>query len=160
MIRINVEAVVDLCGLFLPPMTANRAGAVLNTASTAAFQPFPGQAAYAASKAFVLSYSQALNAEQAGTGVSVTALCPGPVRTEFNEVAGIGEEAAARALPRILWLSADDVAHQAIDGMVKGRAVVIPGKANAAGAALAHLTPRRVLLPIVARQHPSLRARS
>jgi len=88
MVRTDVEAVVDLCTLFLPGMVERGRGAVLNVASTAAFQPIPGQAGYAASKAFVLSYSYAIGSELRGHGVTVTALCPGPVRTEFIERAG------------------------------------------------------------------------
>ena len=157
MVRTNVEAVVDLCSTFVPGMVARGAGAVLNVASTAAFQPIPGQAGYAASKAFVLSYTRALAQELRGTGVSATALCPGPVETEFAEAAGLGDEQAGDALPRFMWVSASDVAAAAVEGLEKGRAVVIPGAANRATATLAHLTPRALLLPILARQHPALK---
>lgn len=156
MIRTNVDAVVHLCALFLPGMVDRGRGAVLNVASTAAFQPLPGQSGYAASKAFVLSYSQATRAELKGTGVTMTALCPGPVETEFGDVAGFTEEESSNALPKFMWVSARDVAETAIDGLQKGRAVVIPGRANRLGAVLAHLTPRRILVPIIARQHPVL----
>ena len=105
LVRTNVEAVVHLCSLFLPGMVGRRTGAVLNVASTAAFQPLPGQAAYAASKSFVLSYSHAIRAELRGTGVSVTVLCPGPVKTGFTEAAGITDEEAEAPLPKFLWLS-------------------------------------------------------
>ena len=88
-----------LCSRFVPGMVERGAGAVLNVASTAAFQPLPGQAGYAASKAFVLSYTQALGQELKGTGVTATALCPGPVETEFADVAGLGGEQAGDALP-------------------------------------------------------------
>ena len=83
LVRTDVEAVVHLCSLFLPGMVERRSGAVLNVASTAAFQPLPGQAAYGASKAFVLSYSHALRGELREPGVTVTVLCPGPVETGF-----------------------------------------------------------------------------
>jgi uncharacterized protein len=156
MIRTDVEAVAALCSTFVPGMVARRRGAVLNVASTAAFQPLPGQAGYAAAKAFVLAYSQALRAELKGTGVSVTVLCPGPVETEFAETAGFGE-GEANALPRIMWRSAEDVARAAVDGLDKGRRVVVPGAANRVTAHAAQLTPKRVLLPILARQHPALR---
>jgi short-subunit dehydrogenase len=106
MVRTDVEAVVDLCTLFLPGMVQRGRGAVLNVASTAAFQPIPGQAAYAASKAFVLSYSHAVRAELAGTGVTVTALCPGPVATEFVEAAGFADGEAEQAAPRFMWVPA------------------------------------------------------
>src|SRR5690606_36647560 len=79
MVRTDVEAVVDLCARLTPGMVERGAGAVSNVASTAAFQPLPGQVGYAACKAFVLAYSQALRGELRGTGVTVTALCPGPV---------------------------------------------------------------------------------
>ncbi len=110
LVRTDVEAVVDLCTLFVPGMATRRRGAVLNTASTAAFQPLPGQAAYGAAKAFVLSYSHALRAELRPIGIGVTVLCPGPVATGFGEAAGISEEEANGALPKILWESAAEVA--------------------------------------------------
>src|SRR3954449_12656995 len=157
MIRTDVEAVVHLCTLFLPGMVERGRGAILNVASTAAFQPLPGQAGYGASKAFVLSYSQATRTELKGTGVTMTVLCPGPVETEFAETAGFTSEESENALPKFMWVSAADVAETAIDGLAKDRAVVIPGMANRIGATVAHLTPRRVLLPILARQHPALK---
>jgi uncharacterized protein len=157
LLEIDVVAVGDLCSRFLPGMVERGRGAVLNVASTAAFQPLPGQAAYGGAKAFVLSYTQSLSGELAGTGVTVTALCPGPVETGFNAVAGFDDEEAHDALPSIMWLSAADVARAAVDGMDRGRVVVIPGMANRAGAALARLAPRRLLVPILARNHPGLR---
>ena len=157
MIRTDVEAVAHLSSLFLPGMVERGAGAVLNVASTAAFQPMPGQAGYAASKAFVLSYSQAVRAELKGTGVSVTVLCPGPVDTEFAESAGFEGTEAEAALPRFMWLPAEAVATAAVDGLDRGRAVVIPGVANHLSALGGRFAPRSVLLPIIARQHPGLR---
>jgi short-subunit dehydrogenase len=157
MIRTDIEAVVHLCTIFLPAMVERGRGAVLNVASTAAFQPLPGQAGYGGAKAFVLSYSRAMGGELRGTGVTVTTLCPGPVETGFANAAGLSDEEAAGALPRIMWLSASDVAEAAIEGMERGRAVVIPGIVNKAGAIGGYLAPRSILLPILARQHPSLR---
>jgi uncharacterized protein len=157
MIRTDVEAVAHLCSLFLPGMVERGSGAVLNVASTAAFQPLPGQAAYAASKAFVLSYSQALRGELRGTGVTVTALCPGPVDTEFAETAGFDSAEAAAALPRFMWVPAERVAEAGVAGLDRDRAVVIPGAANRAGAVAAHLAPRTLLTPVLARRHPGLR---
>ena len=127
MVRTDVEAVVDLCTLFVPAMASRRRGAVLNTASTAGFQPLPGQAGYSASKAFVLSYTQALRAELRPLGVTVTALCPGPVETGFAEAAGFSEDEATAALPKFLWVAAPEVARAAVDGLEKDKAVVIPG---------------------------------
>lgn len=157
MIRTDVEAVAHLCSTFVPGMVERGRGAVLNVASTAAFQPLPGQAGYGGCKAFVLSYSRALAQELKGKGVSVTTLCPGPVETEFAEAAGITDDDAADALPRFMWVPSTDVAAQAIAAMEKGRAVVIPGAPNRIAAALAHLTPRRLLLPVLASRHPSLK---
>jgi short-subunit dehydrogenase len=157
LVEVDVAAVVDLCSRFLPGMVERGRGAVLNVASTAAFQPLPGQAAYGAAKAFVLSYSHSLAGELAGTGVSSTVLCPGPVETGFNAAAGFSDQDAHDALPSFMWLPADAVARAAIDGMDRGRTVVIPGVANRAGATLARLAPRRLLVPVLARNHPGLR---
>lgn len=156
LLEVDVATVVDLCSRFLPGMVDRGVGAVLNVASTAAFQPLPGQAAYGGAKAFVLSYTQSLSAELKGTGVSATVLCPGPVATGFGEAAGFSKEDAENALPAVMWLPAADVARQAVDGLDRGRLVVIPGVANRAGAAFARLAPRRLLLPILARNHPGL----
>ena len=157
MIEVDVVAVADLCSRFLPGMVERGRGAVLNVASTAAFQPLPGQAGYAAGKAFVLSYSRAIAAELRGTGVHVTALCPGPVKTEFGEAAGLADTEFESALPKFMWEDVDAVAKAAVDGLAAGQSVVIPGSANRVGAVLAHLTPKRLLVPVLARQHPGLR---
>jgi uncharacterized protein len=157
MIRTDVEAVAHLCSLVLPGMVERGAGAVLNVASTAAFQPMPGQAGYAAAKAFVVSYSQALRGELRGTGVSVTALCPGPVDTEFAATAGVAMDEAMATLPGFMWVSAGEVAEAGIKGVERGRAVVVPGVGNKVGALGGRFAPRSVLVPIVARLHPGLR---
>ncbi len=130
---------------------------MLNVASTAAFQPLPGQAAYGAAKAFVLSYTRSLSGELRGTGVSVTALCPGPVHTGFGETAGFSKEDAENALPSFLWLSSQEVARQAVAGLDKGTLVVIPGLGNKVGAGFSTLAPKRLLIPILAKGHPALR---
>jgi len=158
LVEVDVATVVDLCSRFLPGMVERRRGAVLNVASTAAFQPLPGQAAYGAAKAFVLSYSHSLAGELAGTGVTATVLCPGPVDTGFNAAAGFTDEEAHDALPSFLWVSAADVARAAVVGMDRGRTVVVPGMGNRAGTVLARLAPRRLLVPILARNHPALRS--
>lgn len=157
MIRTDVEAVVHLCTTFVPGMVERGRGAVLNVASTAAFQPLPGQAGYGASKAFVLSYTHALAQELKGRGVTATTLCPGPVETGFAEAAGFGEAEAADSLPRFMWVYSAEVAAQAVAGLEKGRPVVIPGAPNWIGAGVGHLVPRRLLLPVLASRHPSLR---
>jgi hypothetical protein len=157
MVRTNVEAVVDLCTLFVAGMVTRHRGAILNTASTAAFQPLPGQAVYGASKAFVLSYGRALATELKGTGVTVTTLCPGPVETGFAEAAGITDEEAGASLPKFMWIPAAQVAQAAVDALAAGRAVVIPGAANRVGAVFGHLIPNSWILPILAKQHPALK---
>lgn len=157
MVEVDVVAVVDLCARLLPGMVERGRGAVLNVASTAAFQPLPGQAGYGAGKAFVLSYTQSLAGELRGTGVTATTLCPGPVHTGFGERAGFSKEDAEAALPAVMWVSAEQVARDAVAGLAKGRLVVIPGRANRVAAAVSQVTPRTLLLPVLAKSHPGLR---
>jgi hypothetical protein len=132
-------------------------GAVLNVASTAAFQPLPGQAAYGAAKAFVLSYGRAAGAELRGKGVTLTTLCPGPVETEFAQAAGFDPDDAESALPKFMWVPAAEVAKAALEGLAKGKPVVIPGMSNRMAAGFAQVTPRSILLPMLAKQHPALK---
>ena len=152
MVRLNVEAVTALCARFVPEMVDRGRGAVLNVASTAAFQPLPRQAVYAATKAFVLSFTDALHADLQGTGVTATALCPGPVRTEFVESAGIDD--AAEALPQPFWTDPDFVAEEGIRGLERGRRVVVPGKLNRATALGGQHAPRGALLRLAGRLTP------
>jgi short-subunit dehydrogenase len=158
LIRVDVEAVVHLCSLLVPGMVERRSGAVLNVASTAAFQPLPGQAAYGAAKAFVLSYSHALRGELRPTGVTVTALCPGPVATGFAEAAGMTDEEASASLPKVMWEPATTVARVAVAGLDANKAVVIPGAINRVASTFAWLSPRGVLVPMLAKRHPALHA--
>jgi uncharacterized protein len=144
LVRLNCEVVVDLCGRFVPGMVQRGAGAVLNVASTAGFQPLPTQATYSASKAFVLTFTQALGADLHGTGVTATALCPGPVKTEFAEVAGVTREFGA--LPDFVNVPSPEVAEAGVRGLERGKGVVIPGKLNKATAIGGQFTPRSVLL--------------
>lgn len=123
LVQVNIAALVHLTKLFLPGMIARRRGWVLNLASVAGFLPGPLMAAYYASKAFVLSFSEALAAEVAGSGVNVTALCPGPTRTGFADVAGVQDT----RLFRDGTLDADEVARAGFEGLMAGRRVVIPG---------------------------------
>ncbi|HEV7420971.1 MAG TPA: SDR family oxidoreductase [Mycobacterium sp.] len=157
LVEVDVAAVADLCSRFVPGMVSRRRGAVLNVASVGAFGPLPGQAAYGAAKAFVLSYTQALGQELRGTGVIAATLCPGPVKTAFGATAGIPDEDAEAALPKAMWVDADEVARAAIDGLESGRTVIIPGVLNRVGAVAYQLLPRRLLLPILARNHPALK---
>jgi uncharacterized protein len=149
MVDLNVGAVVDLTSRFLTGMVDRGRGSVINIASTAAFQPLPGLAVYAASKAFVLSFSEAIRTELRGTGVTVTAVCPGPVRTEFTEVAGIG--GVEDRTPGAVWMSADEIAHHAVDGAAHDRRVVVPGTLNRAGALAGQHSPRALALPLINR---------
>jgi short-subunit dehydrogenase len=105
----------------------------------------------------VLSYSRALGQELKSSGIAVTALCPGPVQTGFGEAAGISTEDAEAALPKPLWVSPEDVAAAAVDGLAAGKPVVVPGRLNRAATAVYQLTPRRLLLPLLASQHPAFK---
>ncbi|KUI30661.1 oxidoreductase [Mycobacterium sp. IS-1742] len=156
LVELDVAAVVDLCSRFVPAMVARGRGAVLNVASVGAFGPVPGQATYGAAKAFVLSYTHAMREELRGTGVSAATLCPGPVRTAFGEQAGIPDDEAEKMLPKFLWRGADEVARAGVDGLAAGRAVIVPGTPNRVAAALNHLAPRRLLLPMLGRAHPGV----
>ena len=147
MVRVNVEALVELTTHWLPGMVDRGAGAVINVASTASFQPIPVQAVYAASKAFVRSFSEAVWAEVRGTGVAVTALCPGPVATEFVEAGGFKKESPG---PSFVYSSAEEVARAGIEGTDKGKRVVIPGLGNRFQATLAQHSPHSVMLGPVA----------
>jgi uncharacterized protein len=151
MVRLNCEALLDLQARYLPGMVSRGEGAVVNVASMAAFQPLPGNAVYAATKAFVLSLSEAAHSELAGTGVSLTAVCPGPVPTEFMDAAGIRDD-VAEDTPELIWTAAEDVARAAIEGAAKGKRVVVPGGLlNRAGALGGQHAPRALLLPLARR---------
>ena len=157
MLALNIDAVVHLTTALLPRMVTKKEGAVLNVASTAAFQPIPGQAGYGASKAFVLSFTQAVRAELSGSGVHMTVLCPGPTDTGFGEAAGFDKEDAENALPRAMWVDVATVAKDGLVGMEANKMVVIPGVANRVAAVLSGLVPRTALLPVLARQTPALK---
>jgi short-subunit dehydrogenase len=157
LVEVDVAAVVDLCSRFLPGMVERHRGAVLNVASIAAFGPLPGQAAYGAAKAFVLSYTHSLRGELRGTGVNATALCPGPVDTGFGEAAGFSKEEAESALPRVMWIAPDKVAQAGIDGLAAGKAVVVPGHVNRVASALFRVAPPGLLLPVLSRGHPAMK---
>jgi short-subunit dehydrogenase len=157
LVEVDVAAVVDLCSRFLPGMVERHRGAVLNVSSLAAFAPLPGQAAYGAAKAFVLSYTHSLRGELRGTGVTATALCPGPVDTGFGEAAGFTKEEADSALPRVMWIPAEKVAQAGIDGLAAGKAVVVPGQVNRVASAFSRVAPPELLLPFLARNHPAMK---
>ena len=148
-VRLNVLALHELTGAFLGDMVRRRQGAVLNVASIAGFQPLPNQTTYGATKAFAVSFSEAVHTDLHGTGVSCTALCPGPVRTEFTEVAGMTE--LDDTGPEFVWMQPADVAKAGIEGMVKGRRIVFPSKTHQAVGMAGRFAPRSVLLPLVER---------
>ncbi len=149
MVRLNVDALHELTGAFLSGMVERGSGAILNLSSTAAFQPVPSIATYAATKAFVSSFSEAAHAELQGTGVSVTSLCPGPTNTEFGERAGVGHVSGSAA--RFAFSKPVDVAREGIDAMIAGRRSAIPGLSNKASAFGGRFVPRSILLPMVRR---------
>jgi hypothetical protein len=151
-IATNVEALIALSGHFLPDMVERGRGAVLNLASLISFQPVPFQATYGASKSAVLSFTEAIHEELRDTGVTITAICPGPVRTEFGEMGGFG--GADEKIPDFVWLEADKVAEDAIEGLESGERVVVPGALNQLAAFSGHYMPRSMLLPIVRRVWP------
>jgi len=146
MVELNVDALHDLTVRAVPGMIERGSGAILNVASTAAFQPVPYFATYAATKAFVLSFTEALSHELNGTGVSCTALCPGPVKTEFADVAG--SASFEDAMPSFAFVSAQDVARTAVEGMVKGSRTVVPGKVNWVQAHAGRISPRALTLRV------------
>jgi uncharacterized protein len=149
MVEVNCVALLDLQALYLPQMVERGRGAVINIASTAAFQPLPGAATYGATKAFVLSLSEAVHEELKGTGVTLTAVCPGPVKTEFTQAAGL--TGADSQVPGALWMSAEAVAKQAVEAVDDGKRAVVPGLINRAGALTGQHAPRMLALPIVKR---------
>jgi short-subunit dehydrogenase len=153
MLRLNCEAVVDLCGRYAPAMVGRGRGAILNVASTAGFQPLPRQSAYAASKALVLSFTEALHQELAPSGVAVTALCPGPVKTEFVAVAGL--EGVTETTPSFVWATAEEVAEDGVQGLERNRRVVVPGAFNKVGAITGQHAPRGLFLRAAARFYPA-----
>ncbi len=146
MIDLNIGTLVELCHAVLPGMLERGSGAILNVASTAAFQPGPGMATYFATKAFVLSFTEALHEEVASKGIKVTALCPGPTKTEFGEVAGF---TANGAFDKISAKS-EDVVAMGLKALDAGRAVAIPGLVNKAGAQGHRLLPRWLLRKVTA----------
>src|SRR3954447_1148901 len=149
MVELNCVALLDLQAVYLPRMVERGPGAVINIASTAAFQPIPGSATYAATKAFVLSLSEAVHEELSGTGVTLTAVCPGPVKTEFAEAAGLG--GAEEQVPGMLWSSAESVAKAAVEAADDGKRAIVPGLLNRAGALTGQHAPRMLALPIAKR---------
>ena len=144
MVDLNVGALTELCRAVAPAMVERRQGAILNLASTAAFQPGPRMAVYFATKAYVLSLTEALHEELKPHGIKVSALCPGPTRTEFGEIAGFTGNGAFERLSA----TSASVVRTGLRGLERNKAVVIPGMVNKAGAQGHRLLPRSVLRKI------------
>lgn len=153
-VQVLVEAVVALTSTFLPPMVKRRRGAILNVASTAAMQPLPYAAGYSAAKAYVLAFSEAVHQEVSGKGVTVTALAPGPVDTDFWEIADWevgGRRTSQGALPSPAMISAKDAARAGVDGLAAGKRVVVPGLPMRAAMLASRYIPHAVKLPVIER---------
>jgi short-subunit dehydrogenase len=144
-IRLNVSAPVELTGRLLPGMMARGRGVVMNLASTAGFGPMPFSATYGATKAFLLSFSEALAVEVAGTGVHIVCVCPGFTRTEFQQKANIDTS----ALPDFAWMSAETVADQAVRA-ANGSGVLVNGTMNSVTTVFMRLAPRSLVARMVA----------
>ena len=144
MIDLNVGALTELCRAVAPGMIKRKSGGILNVASTAAFQPGPKMAVYFATKAFVLSLSEALHEELKPHGVKVSCLCPGPTRTEFGDVAGFG----GNGMFDKVAMNAAEVVEDGLNGLESNRAVVVSGWINKFGAASTRFAPRSVVRKI------------
>lgn len=144
MMLVNMVALTRLTRGLLPAMLAQRRGAILNVSSSASFLPIANFAVYAATKAYVTSFSEALRSEVRGQGVDVTALCPGPVQTEFTEVAHREKQGDASLGPALVYVSVEEAVRAALQGVEAGRAIVIPGWAMKIGMTLVRLTPLAV----------------
>lgn len=147
MMQVNMVALVHLTKLFLPEMLSRKSGRILNVASTAAFQPGPLMAVYYATKSFVLSFSEAIANELKGTGVTVTALCPGPTESEFQKRAHIENTRLVKSKLMGLMTS-EEVAKIGYQGFMQGRRLVIPGLMNKIGVHSTRLAPRGVATQI------------
>src|SRR5581483_9279087 len=148
-----VEAPVHLTSLFVPAMVKLRSGAVLNVASTAGMQPLPYSAGYSAAKAYVLAFSEALHYELRGHGVMVTALAPGPVSTDFWEVANwkVASGQSFEQATRPAMISAAQAARAGIDGLAAGRRVVVPGLPVRLAMETSRYVPHALKLPLIER---------
>ncbi len=144
MIEVNISALTLLTRCLLPQMMARKRGAILNVSSSAGFLPIADLAVYAASKAYVTSFSEALRTELRGTGVNVTALCPGPVHTEFSDIAQRANVHRAKS-PEIAHVSVEQVVRDGLAAVEADRPIVIPGFLMKFGMTLVRLTPMPIL---------------
>ena len=141
MISVNIAALTLLTQRLLPGMIARKRGAVLNASSSASFLPMAGFAVYAATKAYVTSFSEAIRAELRGTGVRVTALCPGPIHTEFSDVARRSAQSPGLVGPEITYVGVEQVVREALRAVEGDRPVVIPGFVMKLGMFFVRLMP-------------------
>jgi short-subunit dehydrogenase len=151
-VRVLVEAVVALTSASVPAMVKRRRGAILNVASTAAMQPMPYSAGYSAAKAYVLTFSEAIHQELRGHGVTVTALCPGPVETDFWQIADwqvASGQSFERAIPKPALISAEQAARAGVDGLASGSRVVVPGLPMRTAMQAARYVPHAIKLPAI-----------
>jgi short-subunit dehydrogenase len=144
MLAVNIVALTLLTRRLLPQMIAAKGGAILNVSSCASFLPMRGFAVYAATKAYVTSFSEALRMELRGTGVSVTALCPGPVHTEFDSIA-LRPDEPSRSAPELTYVPATEVVRAALAGVKGDKPLVIPGLVMKLAMGLLRLTPMPLL---------------
>jgi short-subunit dehydrogenase len=144
MVDLNVGVLTDLCRAVAPDMIERRSGGIINVASTAAFQPGPKMAVYFATKAFVLSLTEALHEELKPHGIRVSCLCPGPTRTEFGDVAGFG----GNGLFDRVAMNAAEVVETGLKGLDSNHAVVVPGWTNKVVAASTRFAPRPIVRKI------------
>jgi short-subunit dehydrogenase len=144
LIDLNVSGLTSMLSHFLPPMLARGHGRILNVASVAAFQPVPSLATYAATKAYVLSLTESLSEELKGTGVSITALCPGITATNMLTKAATTSSKLGR-LPAFLVGDADKVAAEGYEACIRGEVIRVPGVVNAAGMLASRATPKWLL---------------
>ncbi len=145
MMRVNVVALTRLTRALLPGMIEQKRGAILNVSSSASFLPIPNFAVYAATKAYVTSFTEALRGELHGTGIHLSALCPGPVKTEFTEVARRQPSGPAPREPDLVYVPVEEVVRVALHGIEHNRPIVIPGSLMKFGMAIVRLTPMPLL---------------
>jgi short-subunit dehydrogenase len=146
LLQVNIVALTHLTRLFAAEMVKRGKGKILNVASTAAFQPGPWMATYYASKSYVLAFSEALAHELAGSGVTVSCLCPGPTRTDFQRRAGMEH---TRLVHAFSMMDAGQVAQRAYEGLMNGKRVIIPGLLNRIGTVLARIVPHSLIMNVI-----------
>lgn len=157
MLSLNIVSATYLLHRLLPAMVARRFGYVMNLGSSAGMMPSPGTATYAATKAYLNHLSEALRGELSGTGVSLTLVCPGPVPTEFQEVADLSKR---KPLPSVLRIDAETCAKEAVDALFRGDARVVTGGVMRAAIAVLEAIPKALIRPSVARTGRRIRSKS